>query len=137
MAYSLILKLTNGDELIANIDSHIDDQYTIVDPMVIVGMSDPSGSPLRLKDYMLLSNEPVMTIPGKFVITTYIPLPALEKYYQNAVLFNRKNTRPTIVGMIESASQNMAEMNDDVEQLEADFRNAFGSPIGVGSRKLQ
>ena len=121
----VIVKLTTGQEIIGEIDDEaltLDDlYYNIENPMTFVGIEDTGVSSLRLRDVMLLSDESMITIPTKHIITHYAPSKVLSEYYLKASSYAASHTRPADNNLIEAATQDI----DSIIKEEHDSARAF------------
>lgn len=136
----LIFKLTDGQEIIGDIDETLlttSEYYTIVDPMSIMDstayMEEAGYGGMRLRDTLLLSDDESITIPSKFCITTYNPSQSLVSYYTKARLYYKKYTKKDIDRQIEEAA---ADMEQSIHEREtsaktiADILSKLSIPKG-------
>lgn len=106
-----VFKLSNGEDMIGDVEEPLTsvEFYNIINPMLIVGARDVYGEgTMKLRDALLLSDEGMMTIPSKHVITYYKPSIAMAAYYTQAVAYSTKCTRPEIAKQIDEATQDLS-----------------------------
>lgn len=112
-----VFKLISGEEFIGALDN--DDEnpsntvefYNITSPMAIVDGYDEYGTvTMKLRDGMLLSDESLMTIPSKAMMTYYPASKVMMEYYQKAILFAKSHTKKKIERQIKEATEQL----DDV-----------------------
>lgn len=106
-----ILKLTTGEEIMGKVDIESSDEYyNVVDPMLVVGSRDIYGEgAMKLRDALLLSDDAMLSIPSKHVILYYEPMLALQQYYDVAVDYSSKYTKPEISKQINDATMDIRE----------------------------
>ena len=111
-----VFKLISGEEFIGAFDS--DDEfsknnaeyYNIASPMAIVDGYDEYGTvTMKLRDAMLLSDENLMTIPNKAVMTYYPASKNMENYYNKAIIFAKQYTKKKIEKQIKDAAEQLDE----------------------------
>jgi len=109
-----VFKLISGEEFLGALDS--DDEnpsstvefYNIISPMVIVDGYDEYGTvTMKLRDGMLLSDETLLTIPSKAMMTYYPASKAMTEYYEKAILFAKNYTKKKIERQIKDATQEL------------------------------
>jgi hypothetical protein len=111
-----VFKLISGEEIIGAFES--DDElskndveyYNIATPMVIIDEYDEFGSAtMKLRDAMLLSDEELMSLPSKTVMTYYPVSKIMADYYEKAVVFAKQYTKKKINRQIKDASDQLDE----------------------------
>ena len=111
-----VFKLISGEEFIGAFDS--DDEmpksnveyYNIATPMAIVDGYDEHGTvTMKLRDAMLLSDEDLMTIPSKAVMTYYPASKVMVEYYSKAIVFAKQHTKKKIERQIKDATEQLDE----------------------------
>lgn len=111
-----VFKLISGEEFIGAFDS--DDEfsksnveyYNIASPMAIVDGYDEYGTvTMKLRDGMLLSDEDLMTIPSKAVMTYYPASKVMIDYYSKAIVFAKQYTKKKIERQIKEATDQLDE----------------------------
>jgi ribosomal protein L31E len=111
-----VFKLISGEEFIGELES--DDEnpsntvefYNIISPMAIVDGYDEYGTvTMKLRDAMLLSEESLMTIPSKAMMTYYPASKSMTEYYQKAIVFAKNYTKKKIERQIKEATQQLDE----------------------------
>jgi hypothetical protein len=87
-----VFKLISGEEFIGALDG--DDEfpdnqmefYNIASPMAIVDGYDEYGTvTMKLRDGMMLSDDSLMSIPSKAMMTYYPASKTMVEYYQKAI----------------------------------------------------
>ena len=115
-----VFKLISGEEYVGTLDT--DDgapennmeYYNIANPMEIVNGYDEYGSVImRLRDGMMLSDDDLMTIPSRAIMTYYSASKAMTEYYQKAILFAKQYTKKKIERQIKDASSQLEEQMAD------------------------
>lgn len=110
-----VFKLISGEEFIGAFDSGDEtpknvEFYNIASPMAIVDGYDDYGSvTMKLRDGMLLSDESLMTIPSKAMMTYYPASKVMVEYYQKAIVFASQYTKKKIERQIKDATQQLDE----------------------------
>lgn len=106
-----VFKLISGEEYIGALDSDEDylkndaQFYNIASPMSVVDGYDEYGAvTMKLRDGMLLSDENLMTIPSKFVVTYYPASKVMISYYQKAIEYAQSYTKKKIERQIKDAT---------------------------------
>lgn len=111
-----VFKLISGEEFIGALDS--DDEnpsntvefYNIVSPMAIVDGYDEYGTvTMKLRDAMLLSDDKMLSIPSKAMMTYYPASKVMVDYYQKAIVFANNYTKKKIERQIKDATQQLDE----------------------------
>lgn len=132
----LVIKLISGEEIIGELESVPDTQfYNISNPMSIVDGYDEYGTiTMKLRDAMLLSDETLITIPEKSVITYYPASEIMIKYYRKAVIFAKQYTKKKIEGQIKEATVQLDEYMSEssIEKVLRELR-LRGSNPGSGT----
>lgn len=120
----IILKLINGDEIIGKPDGGtvVDgDFYNIINPMLIVSESEDYGGAMKLKDFFLLSDEEMLTIPSKHVIVSYKPSDSMSEYYDKAIIYARTYTKVMTDEQIRRAATEIDDMTTNKNQRSRDL----------------
>lgn len=106
-----IFKLTTGEEVIGRTFSDMTDEWiNIEDPMYIVGLREEDRVlGLRLRDAVMLGSDTLMSLPAKYIITTYEPNDMLIAYYNKAIVYNTTYARPSIGMHIQYAIEDIEE----------------------------
>ena len=129
-----VFKLISGEEFIGALDS--DDEnpsntvefYNIVSPMAIVDGYDEYGTvTMKLRDGMMLSDDDLMTIPNKAVMTYYPASKVMTEYYQKAIIYAKQYTKKKIERQVKEATEQlddaMSEKNIEKVLRELRLRN--------------
>lgn len=121
-----IFKLISGEELIGAFDSEDTGEfYNIASPMSIVdGFDEYGGVIMKLRDGMMLSDESLMSIPKKFVITHYEASKIMENYYQKAIVYAKQYTKKKIERQIKEATEQLddAMSENNIEKILRELR---------------
>jgi hypothetical protein len=127
-----IFKLISGEELIGAIDSEDTTEfYNIASPMTIVdGIDEYGGVIMKLRDGMMLSDESLMTIPKKSVITYYEASKVMDTYYQKAIVYAKQYTKKKIERQIKEATQQLddAMSENNMEKILRELRLRTATP---------
>jgi hypothetical protein len=126
-----VFKLISGEEFIGALDS--DDEnpsntvefYNITSPMAIVDGYDEYGTvTMKLRDGMLLSDERMMTIPSKAMMTYYPASKVMREYYEKATVFANTYTKKKIERQIKDATQELDQhmSESSIEKVLRDLR---------------
>ena len=129
-----VFKLISGEEFIGALDSDEEfpnnqmEFYNISSPMAIVDGYDEYGTvTMKLRDAMLLSDESLMTISSKAMMTYYPASKSMAEYYQKAIVFANTYTKKKIERQIKGATQelddHMSESNIEKVLRELRLRN--------------
>lgn len=111
-----VFKLISGEEFIGALDS--DDEnpsntvefYNIASPMAIVDGFDEYGTvTMKLRDGMMLSDNELMTIPSKAMMTYYPASKVMTEYYQKAIIFAKQYTKKKIERQVKEATAQLDE----------------------------
>jgi hypothetical protein len=109
-----VFKLISGEEFIGALDgddenpSNTVEFYNIASPMAIVDGYDEYGTvTMKLRDGMMLSDDSLMSIPSKAMMTYYPASKAMTEYYEKAILFAKKYTKKKIEKQIKDATQEL------------------------------
>lgn len=108
-----ILRLTTGEDLIGEIEedwTQEDEYCNLVHPMVIVSARDETGGAMKLRDFFLLSEETLLSVPMEFILTWYEPTHTLQEYYKKASYYSRTFTKVMVDEQIRYATQELEEM---------------------------
>jgi hypothetical protein len=129
-----VFKLISGEEFIGALDS--DDEnpsntveyYNIASPMAIVDGYDEYGTvTMKLRDGMMLSDDDLMTIPNKAVMTYYPASKVMTEYYQKAIIYAKQYTKKKIERQVKEATEQlddaMSEKNIEKVLRELRLRN--------------
>ena len=129
-----VFKLISGEEFIGALDS--DDEnpsntvefYNIVSPMAIVDGYDEYGTvTMKLRDGMMLSDNELMTIPSKAMMTYYPASKVMTEYYQKAIIYAKQYTKKKIERQVKEATEQlddaMSEKNIEKVLRELRLRN--------------
>ena len=127
-------KLISGEEIIGALDCKDDisinelEYCNIVNPMHLIDGFDQYGNvTMKLRDTMLLSDETMMTVPSKYIITYYPVTKIMEEYYKRAVIFAKEHTKKKIEKQIKDSTEElkeyMSETNIEKILRELRFRN--------------
>ena len=115
-----VFKLISGEEIIGALDD--DDEfpnnqmefYNIASPMAIVDGYDEYGTvTMKLRDGMMLSDDSLMSIPSKAIMTYYPASKAMTEYYEKAIVFAKNYTKKKIERQIKDATQ---ELDDHMSE---------------------
>jgi len=121
-----IFKLISGEELIGAIDSEDTTEfYNIASPMAIVdGLDEYGGVIMKLRDGMMLSDEILMTIPKRSVITYYEASKVMNDYYQKAIVYAKQYTKKKIERQIKEATEQLDEVmsENNIEKVLRELR---------------
>jgi hypothetical protein len=127
-----IFKLISGEELIGAIDSEDTTEfYNIASPMTIVdGIDEYGGVIMKLRDGMMLSDESLMTIPKKSVITYYEASKVMNTYYQKAIVYAKQYTKKKIERQIKEATEQLddAMSENNMEKILRELRLRTATP---------
>jgi hypothetical protein len=127
-----IFKLISGEELIGAIDSEDTTEfYNIASPMTIVdGIDEYGGVIMKLRDGMMLSDESLMTIPKKSVITYYEASKVMDTYYQKAIVYAKQYTKKKIERQIKEATEQLddAMSENNMEKILRELRLRTATP---------
>jgi hypothetical protein len=136
-----VFKLISGEEYVGTLDT--DDgapennmeYYNIVNPMEIVNGHDEYGSVImKLRDGMMLSDDDLMTIPSRAIMTYYSASKVMTEYYKKAILFAKQYTKKKIEGQIKDALSQLEEHMEDsnIEKIMKELRLRNFNP-GTGT----
>lgn len=120
----IILKLINGDEIIGNLDDDTGsncDFYNIVNPMLIVSEPEDYGGAMKLRDFFLLSDEEMLSVPSKHVIVSYKPSDSISEYYDKAVVYARTYTKTMTDEQIRRATAEIEDITTNKDQRSRDI----------------
>jgi hypothetical protein len=127
-----IFKLISGEELIGAFDSDDNTEfYNIASPMTIVdGIDEYGGVIMKLRDGMMLSDESLMTIPKKSVITYYEASKVMDTYYQKAIVYAKQYTKKKIERQIKEATEQLddAMSENNMEKILRELRLRTATP---------
>lgn len=116
----IIVKLITGEEVIGEIENNqltYEEYYNIINPMVVTNARDDQGYVgMRLRDFLILSKDDVLTLPSKHVIAAYRPSDAMTEYYIKASYYSINYTKPLIDDQIKNATY---EMDRSIEEEKA------------------
>ena len=132
-----VFKLTTGEDIVGVVENSLltnDEYYNIIDPMTIVGARDENGAvSMRLRDTTLLSDDDMLTIHSKYVVTYYKPMLQFATYYSKAVDYAKKYTKPTIINQIEESikdlEKDIVEEEEHAKRLGDILRKITGSTL--------
>ena len=135
-----VFKLISGEEFIGALDG--DDEfpnnqmefYNIASPMAIVDGYDEYGTvTMKLRDGMMLSDDSLMSIPSKAMMTYYPASKTMVEYYQKAIVFANTYTKKKIERQIKEATQeldqHMSESNIEKVLRELRLRNSGNGTV--------
>jgi hypothetical protein len=127
-----IFKLISGEELIGAFDSEDTTEfYNIASPMTIVdGIDEYGGVIMKLRDGMMLSDESLMSIPKKSVITYYEASKVMDAYYQKAIVYAKQYTKKKIERQIKEATEQLddAMSENNMEKILRELRLRTATP---------
>jgi len=111
-----VFKLISGEEFIGALDGTDEfpkndmPYYNIANPMAIVDGYDEYGTvTMKLRDGMMLSDDDLMTVPNKAVMTYYPASKVMAEYYQKAIVFAKQYTKKRIERQIKEATAQLDE----------------------------
>ncbi len=108
-----ILRLTTGEEIIGEIEDESlpnNEFYNILNPMFIVSSREDHGGAMKLRDFFLLSEEELLSLPKKRVMVEYAPSYTFLEYYKKASYYQRNYTKVMIDEQIRAATAELDEM---------------------------
>ncbi len=127
-----LVKLTNGDELIADVEVN-DDWYNLDHPFVINSVHGD----LSLVDYMSLSEETLLTMHSRYIISTSIPLPELIEYYSTVSEYTSKYSKPRMGSMISVSTENLRTTLEQLTENADAINEAYNEMNSNPKRVLQ
>lgn len=127
-----IFKLVSGEELIGPLDSDDTTEfYNIASPMTIVdGFDEYGGVIMKLRDGMMLSDENLMSLPNKSVITYYEASKVMNTYYQKAIVYAKEYSKKKIERQIKEATEQLDEAmsENNIEKVLRELRLRNSNP---------
>ena len=108
-----ILRLTTGEEIIGEIENDLltnNEYYNILNPMLIVSSKEDYGGAMKLRDYFLLSDEELLSLPAKQVVVEYAPTYTMQEYYKKASYYQRTYTKIIVDEQIRVATTELDSM---------------------------
>jgi hypothetical protein len=109
----IILRLTSGEEIIGEIENDLltkNEYYNILNPMLIVSSKEDYGGAMKLRDYFLLSDEELLSLPAKQVVVEYTPTYTMQEYYKKASYYQRTYTKIIVDEQIRVATTELDSM---------------------------
>lgn len=83
-----IIKLTNGDEVLGELQTETDDEYVFANPLKVIYQFRP-GAPtptVYLHKVTLFGDSKVVNFPKRHILFTAKPKKGLDKYYAEMLL---------------------------------------------------
>ena len=74
---------------------------------IVDGIDEYGGVIMKLRDGMMLSDESLMSIPKKSVISYYEASKVMDTYYQKAILYAKQYTKKKIERQIKEATEQL------------------------------
>lgn len=108
-----ILRLTTGEEIIGEIENELltkNEYYNILNPMLIVSSREDDGGAMKLRDYFLLSDEEVLSLPARQVLAEYTPTYTMQEYYKKASYYQRNYIKILVDEQIRVATTELDNM---------------------------
>ena len=115
-----IFLFSSGDEIIGDA-AIFEDHLELLNPMHIVD----SEVGMKLQDALLLSDSNKLIFKVKDVITYYTPSKVMVEYYDRAVEYAKKHTRPSTIKQITYA------INDIDEMMQTDTKKNIKQSLGT------
>lgn len=107
-----LLRMINGDELIAEVDSNTTKKVYLKNPLIVEENFDPDTgtSSILLSSYAPFGVEGLISLQANHVMSMIPVKPQIERYYQNSLKYNAVIITKRLEEEMESINSQMEDM---------------------------
>lgn len=111
MSSAVLIKMINGDELIAEIIYEDDSMYIFHEPMALVEKITPDGSVIDvLTNYVNMAKEFDVEIKKSHIICVNLLAENFQRYYEISKVYHKKHIRPGRLKEVDKVTDAMEEI---------------------------